>query len=160
MALEESTPALPTSFEVVKELSNDALLSAYRAYGTDMGKFVRVGPLIVIGPATPIQPSENFPYHKEIADAAFHHTELELRNRVREAAHNADPVKNIGGEKYAGVLDAGHYLCEIQNDNVLVAVSFFGFSSGFRESVFLHGRNETGYLARAALSDTVSVQAS
>jgi hypothetical protein len=158
MALEESMSGLPSSFDVVSELSDEALISDYRSYGVDMGKFVRFGPLIIVGPATPTLPDGKRPYHLDIAEAAYYNPDPELRSRVRLAADHADPARNIG-QNYPGVMDAGHYLIEVDDTKSVTGLMIFGFSTHFRESVYLHGRAETGYLARVALSPNVSVQA-
>jgi hypothetical protein len=153
-----SSPDVPTKFDVITELSAGVLPEIMHTYGVDKGKFVRFGTLILLGPATPIQPDGLSIAHLDIASAASEHPDAGFRQRVQAAVDASDPAQNIGAD-YRGMLDAGLYAFSLTADSAVESVTFTGGSSTFQRSFELRGRGETADLARIALGPGVNVQA-
>jgi hypothetical protein len=159
MSLDGSRASGLTKFDVVAELSTSALQEAMQIYGTDNGKFIRFGSLILLGPNTPVEPDGLAVAHLDIASAAFGHPDDGFSQRVQAAASESDPSMSIGAD-YRGMLDAGSYSFSLGDDGVAIAsITFDRLSASFPRSAELYGRGETGYIAQAALGLDVSVQA-
>jgi hypothetical protein len=158
MSSAKLNPETPTRFDVIAELSAETLQQSVQQYDAKQGKFIRFGRMIIIGPATPTQPSGLSVAHIDIAHASFNHPDKSFRARVQSAADEADPAESIGAD-YPGMLDAGHYELKLGEDHIVRGIEFDGISSTFRRSAELRGRPETGYIAQKALGSAILVLA-
>ena len=151
---------------IVGELSPEFLKFLLEQVGADKGKFLRVGDLILVGPAEYMMPSgaNHYVYHDEFFERIKKDESPEFQARVANAQTAAmlggKPLpRKTGGPNPDGVEDAGYFLINESHPGDDIATLKIGGSSGAYGEADMNGRRETIKRVQEILGPDVKVEA-
>ncbi len=152
-----SKSELPSIYDLTREVGSETLLHYQRKYHQTLGKFVRIGDIIILAPAVQMKPNGYKPQHIDILIAGFDHPDTELSGRVQAATEGVEAGKSIGGER--GLRDAGSFnfsYVGAYGQITLTRLDLSALSSQFGRAGEA-GRQETGQLAQDKLGTNIPV---
>lgn len=120
---------LPQLSDILAEPSVEILTGYARKYHITVGKFIRIGRIIVVAPAVVVAGANKYPLHLNMMRDAFRNPDEEFAERCRQAAENTSSAEGL--RRRPELMDAGHYSTAMSAAGLLTAVTLERQSGDF-----------------------------